>query len=97
LPASLGDVFADLRQSISDWIFRANVPETPPVTLVQRRIFILPTKQGYTFAATVGILLLASINYALSLGFVLTFLLMSMGCVRVDAMRSSPARSRTSA
>ena len=73
--------FADLRHSISDWIFRANVPETPPVTLVQRRIFILPTKQGYTFAATVGILLLASINYALSLGFVLTFLLMSMGGV----------------
>jgi uncharacterized protein (DUF58 family) len=74
-------VFADLRQSISDWIFRASVPETPPVTLVQRRIFILPTKQGYSFAATVGILLLASINYALSLGFVLTFLLMSMGGV----------------
>jgi uncharacterized protein (DUF58 family) len=78
LPA---DVFADLRQSISDWIFRASVPETPPVTLVQRRIFILPTKQGYTFAATVGLLLLASINYALSLGFVLTFLLMSMAGV----------------
>jgi uncharacterized protein (DUF58 family) len=74
-------VFADLRQSISDWIFRASVPETPPVTLIQRRFFILPTKQGYTFAATVGILLLASINYALSLGFVLTFLLMSMGSV----------------
>jgi uncharacterized protein (DUF58 family) len=74
-------VFADLRQSIADWIFRAHSPETPPVTLVQRRIFILPTKQGYTFAATMGILLLASINYTLSLGFVLTFLLMSMAGV----------------
>jgi uncharacterized protein (DUF58 family) len=74
-------MFADLRQSISDWIFRASVPETPPVTLVQRRIFILPTKQGYTFAGTMAVLLLASINYALSLGFVLTFLLISMGGV----------------
>lgn len=74
-------MFADLRQSISDWIFRAKVPEVPPVTLVQRRIFILPTRQGYTFAFTVMILLIASINYALSLGFVLTFTLISMAGV----------------
>jgi uncharacterized protein (DUF58 family) len=74
-------MFADLRQSISDWIFRAAVPETSPVTLVQRRIFILPTRQGYLFAATVAVLLVASINYALSLGFVLTFLLVSMAGV----------------
>jgi len=74
-------VFADLRQSISDWIFRAYVPESAPVTLVQRRIFILPTRQGYTFAFTMLILLIASINYALSLGFVLTFTLVSMAGV----------------
>jgi len=74
-------LFADLRQSISDWIFRASVPEASPVTLVQRRIFILPTRQGYTFAFTVMVLLVASINYALSLGFVLTFTLVSMAGV----------------
>ncbi|MGZ5032781.1 MAG: DUF58 domain-containing protein [Usitatibacter sp.] len=74
-------MLANLRQSISDWIFRAAVPETPPVTLVQRRIFILPTKQGYLFAFVLLLLLLASINYSLSLGFVLTFLLASMAGV----------------
>lgn len=74
-------MLANLRQSISDWIFRAAVPETPPVTLVQRRIFILPTKQGYLFAFVLLLLLLASINYTLSLGFVLTFLLASMAGV----------------
>ena len=74
-------MFADLRQTISDWIFRARVPESAPVTLVQRRIFILPTRQGYLFAATVFLLLLASINYTLSLGFLFTFLLMAMGGV----------------
>lgn len=74
-------MFANLRQSIADWIFRARVPESPPVTLVQRRIFILPTKQGYLFGLVVLVLLLASINYALSLGFILTFLLGSMGGV----------------
>jgi len=71
-------VLADLRQSVSDWIFRATVPEAPPVTLVQRRIFILPTRHGYVFALVLVVLLLASINYSLSLGFVLTFLLASM-------------------
>ena len=72
---------ANLRQSVSDWIFRAKSPESPPVTLVQRRIFILPTRQGYVFALTVLILLLSSINYSLSLGFTLTFLLASMAGV----------------
>jgi len=74
-------LIANIRQSISDWIFRARAPEVPPVTLVQRRIFILPTRQGYSFAFTVLILLVASINYALALGFVLTFTLVSMAGV----------------
>jgi uncharacterized protein (DUF58 family) len=72
---------ANVRQSISDWIFRAQIPESPPVTLAQRRIFILPTRQGYFFAITLLVLLVASINYALSLGFVLTFTLASMAGV----------------
>jgi uncharacterized protein (DUF58 family) len=72
---------ATLRQSVSDWIFRAQVPESPPVTLGQRRIFILPSKQGYFFGLTLLVLLAASINYALSLGFVLTFTLASMAGV----------------
>ena len=74
-------MLANLRQSISDRIFRLDAPETPPVTLVQRRIFILPTRQGYFFAFVLLILLLSSINYSLSLGFVLTFLLGSMAGV----------------
>ena len=71
-------MLANLRQSISDWIFRANAPEAPPVTLVQRRIFILPTKQGYIFALTMLLLLVGSIQYVLQLSFLLTFLLASM-------------------
>ena len=46
-------MFADLRQSISDWIFRASVPETPPVTLVQRRIFILPVSYTHLTLPTI--------------------------------------------
>ena len=74
-------VLATFRQSVSDWIFRAEVPESPPVTLGQRRVFILPSRQGYFFGVTLLVLLAASINYALSLGFVLTFTLASMAGV----------------
>ena len=74
-------MFAEFRQSVSDWIFRAAVPEVPPVTLVQRRIFILPTRQGNFFAMVLVLLLLSSINYQLSLGFLLTFLLGGMAGV----------------
>lgn len=72
-------MFANVRQTIADWIFRNRFPEAPPVTLVQRRIFILPTRHGYGFAFMLLLLLVASINYTLSLGFVLTFLLAAMG------------------
>ena len=69
----------NLRQRIADWIFRARFPEKPPVILVQRRIFILPSRTGYFFAFVLVLLLIASINYSLSLGYLLTFLLASMG------------------
>ena len=68
-----------LRERISDWIFRTRIPETPPVVLTQRRIFILPSRTGYFFAFVLFLLLIASINYSLSLGYLLTFLLAGMG------------------
>lgn len=74
-------VAARLRQSVADWVFRIRVPETPPVSLVQRRVYILPTRQGLFFASVLGVLLVGSINYALALGYLLTFLLGAMGFV----------------
>lgn len=71
----------NLRQKISDWIFRARTPEDPPVILVQRRIFIIPSRTGYFFAFVLLLLLIASINYSLSLGYFLTFLLAGMGSI----------------
>ena len=74
----IGSLSFNLRQRISDWIFRAQVPERAPVLLVQRRIFIIPSRSGYFFALVLLLLLIASINYSLSLGFLLTFLLAGM-------------------
>jgi len=47
--------------------------------LRHRRVYIVPTRLGWFFGATLAILLIGSINYALSLGFALTFLLAGAG------------------
>ena len=59
---------------------RGEGPEAGPITLVQRRVYILPSKMGLYFAAMLLVMLLGSINYSNSLAFALTFLLASV-CV----------------
>lgn len=66
---------AQLRQ----WIFRLRRDETLPIILGQRRIFILPTGAGYLFAAVLAVMLTGAINYTLSLGHALVFLLAGLG------------------
>ena len=61
------------------WLFQLRGPEHGEVVLVQRRIFILPTRAGVGFAVVLILMLIGSINYSLSLGFVLTFMLGSVG------------------
>lgn len=63
-----------LRQTFRNWAFRRTV-ETGTVVLNQRRIYIIPSKQGFAFAFVLGLMLLGDINYNLSLGYMLTFLL----------------------
>lgn len=64
---------------LANWLYGFVPPERGTVVLVHRRVYILPTRLGWIYAATVGILLVGSINYALALGFALTFLLAGMG------------------
>lgn len=54
-----------------------------PVTLHQRRIFILPTAQGLLYGAMVGVMTFTSANYNNNMGFVLAFTLASLGMVTV--------------
>ncbi len=61
--------------------WQSRLPLTDTWTLGQRNIYILPTRAGFTFAATLFLMLLASINYQLNLGFALTFLLAGAGVV----------------
>jgi uncharacterized protein (DUF58 family) len=72
-----------IRDRIGDWIFPPKGPEAGPVVLGQRRVYILPTSAGVMFALTLVLLLIGSINYNLSLGYVLTFLLAGVGVVSI--------------
>jgi uncharacterized protein (DUF58 family) len=71
-------VFAALKQQFRNWAFRRTV-ETGTVVLNQRRIYILPTRRGLGFALVLVLMLLGDINYTLSLGYILTFLLATTG------------------
>lgn len=67
------------RPRLANWLYGFTPPERGVVVLVHRRVYIVPTQLGWLFVLTLAILLIGSINYALSLGFALTFLLAGMG------------------
>ncbi len=66
-----------------NWFFRRHAPEPGVIVLTQRRVYVLPTRQGIIFAIALLLMLTGSINYNLSLGYVLTFLLAGMGVVSI--------------
>lgn len=66
--------FSYARRRFRQW-WQARLPLTDTVTLTQRNVYILPTRPGFMLGATLLVLLIASINYQLNLGYLLTFLL----------------------
>jgi uncharacterized protein (DUF58 family) len=64
-------------------------PRADTLELTQRNVYILPTRPGALFAATLLVLLVASINYQLSLGYVLTFLLAGSGIVSMHVTHAT--------
>lgn len=71
-------MFAALQSRFSNWLFQNRGVEPGAIVLTRRRIYILPTRAGFGFAVVLLMMLAGSINYQLSLGFVLTFLLVAM-------------------
>lgn len=67
-----------LRRRWQAW-WQARLPLADTHRLAQRNVYILPTRAGLAFCATLGVLLLASINEQLSLGYALTFALTGAG------------------
>jgi len=76
LPSPAGFVRTRFRR----WL-QSRLPRTDMLLLTQGNIYILPTRAGLMFWLTLLVLLIASINYQLNLGYVLTFLLAGSGAV----------------
>ena len=51
--------------------------------LTQRRVYVLPTRQGLAFAVSLLVMLVGAINYNLSLGYALVFLLAGLGTTAI--------------
>ena len=69
-----------VRARIRGWL-QSRLPRTDTQLLTQGNVYILPTRAGLMYCLTLIVLLLASINYQLNLGYVLTFLLAGSGVV----------------
>ncbi|XHS77757.1 DUF58 domain-containing protein [Burkholderiaceae bacterium UC74_6] len=63
----------------------ARHPRSDVHAMGQRNIYIVPSRPGLFFCVTIGILLIASINDQLSLGYMLTFLLAGAGLASMQA------------
>lgn len=74
-------LFFRIREALRTWMLRGHHHETLPIVLTQRRIYILPTREGLSFAALLLAMLVASLNYNLALGFILCFSLAGIGQV----------------
>jgi uncharacterized protein (DUF58 family) len=82
---------------IANWLYGFTPPERGTVELVHRRVYIVPARLGWYFGATLLVLLVGSINYALSLGFALTFLLAGLGLAGMVHTARNLARIAVSA
>lgn len=67
--------------SFKRWLFRLYGPEAAPIVLNQRRVYVLPSRAGLAYATALGLMLIGAINYNLSLGHALVFLLAGLGLV----------------
>lgn len=67
----------NLRQRLHQW-FSARITPRDSMLLTQRNVYIVPSRAGWMLGLTMLVLLIASINYQLNLGYLLTFML--AGC-----------------
>jgi uncharacterized protein (DUF58 family) len=63
-----------LADAVVDRVLYRQKTDPAPLVLLQHRIYVLPTRRGWVILLTLALMLVTSMNYALSLGYALTFL-----------------------
>jgi uncharacterized protein (DUF58 family) len=85
----LAQARAFMGRRMQEWARRRQGPDGQRVIISQRRLYILPTGQGLLYGLTVFVMLLGSMNYANSMGFMLTFVLAALGVVAMNATHAN--------
>ena len=63
------------------WALRRQGKDTLPLVLSSRRVYILPTRTGWAFAAVLAVIFIAGMNYGNGLAMLLCFWLAGFGLV----------------
>lgn len=63
------------------WALRRQGQDALPLTLKARRVYILPTPAGWTFALLIGVIFIAGMNYGNGLALLFAFWLAAFACV----------------
>jgi uncharacterized protein (DUF58 family) len=79
----LGSLHHRLHEAFVRWALRVRPPEAAPIVLTQRRVYVLPTRAGLAYGTALVVILLGAMNYNLSLGHALVFLLAGLGIVAI--------------
>ena len=66
------------RRRFKQRLLRVDARDQLPITLRHERIYILPTRRGLAFLGVVMVMLLASMNYGLNLGYALSFIMLGL-------------------
>jgi len=86
--AAIFNPFGFARRRFRQW-WQSRLPLSDTTTLTQRNVYILPTRAGFMLAGTLLVLLVASINYQLNLGYLLTFMLAGSAVVGMHVCHST--------
>ena len=79
-----------LPDRVANWfnwrrLWQGETAQDAPYAMHHRRVYILPTRIGASFALMLLVMLIGSINYVNSLGYLLTFLLTGLAIVAIVA------------
>jgi uncharacterized protein (DUF58 family) len=66
-------IASTMRQRLLRWALRRQGPDSLPLRLKPRRIYILPTRTGWVFGLLIAAMFLAGMNYGNGLALLLTF------------------------
>ncbi len=68
-----------MQRMIQRWASRRQPAAQTEITVQRRQLYILPTRQGLLFFSILLLILIGAINYEINLGYMLAFLLGSLG------------------